>query len=96
MTVVWLEIGSHEDVSAVLPCSNYLFHELPNDIRKQAVAEMARVLRPGGLCILTDSVQLGDRDSMNASLGNFEDFNGKRKPGLPRLSPVRTPRCLSS
>lgn len=65
-------------------CSNYLFHELPNDIRKQAVAEMARVLRPGGLCILTDSVQLGDRDSMNASLGNFEDFNGKSKPGLPK------------
>jgi SAM-dependent methyltransferase len=75
-------------------CSNYLFHELPNDIRKQAVAEMARVLRPGGLCILTDSVQLGDRDSMNASLGNFEDFNGKSKPGLPRPSPVRTLKVL--
>ncbi|KAI3437854.1 hypothetical protein D9Q98_000300 [Chlorella vulgaris] len=63
------------DSSVDIVYSNYLFHELPNDIRKQAVAEMARVLRPGGLCILTDSVQLGDRDSMNASLGNFEDFN---------------------
>lgn len=55
--------------------SNYLFHELPSDAREKAAKEMARVLKPGGLLVLTDSVQLGDRASMDAALGNFGDFN---------------------
>lgn len=53
----------------------YLFHELPADVRKKAVAEMARVVKPGGIVILTDSAQSGDRDVYEASLGNFGDFN---------------------
>ena len=35
----------------------YLFHELPAGVRRAVAAEMARVLRPGGLVVLVDSVQ---------------------------------------
>ena len=55
--------------------SIYLFHELPPDVRRAAAKEMARVLKPGGLLILTDSAQLGDRLPMDASMGKFGDFN---------------------
>jgi SAM-dependent methyltransferase len=34
----------------------YLFHELPPAVRKLVAKEMARVLKPGGLLVLTDSV----------------------------------------
>lgn len=55
--------------------SVYLFHELPPEVRKAAAAEMARVLRPGGLAILTDSIQLGDRPRLDENLGRFGSFN---------------------
>lgn len=55
----------------VCPCSMcvYLFHELPAEVRKQAAAEMARVLKPGGIVILTDSMQLGDREVYEHTMG---------------------------
>jgi ubiquinone/menaquinone biosynthesis C-methylase UbiE len=40
--------------------SIYLFHELPAKARHRVIAEMARLLRPGGAAILVDSIQLGD------------------------------------
>jgi ubiquinone/menaquinone biosynthesis C-methylase UbiE len=40
--------------------SIYLFHELPHDVRRAAAAEFARVLKPGGLLVFMDSLQLGD------------------------------------
>lgn len=55
--------------------SIYLFHELPPDVRRAAAKEMARVLKPGGMLILTDSMQLGDRLPMEAGMGTFGDFN---------------------
>lgn len=64
-----------EDNSFDLIYCVYLFHELPSDVRKAAVREMARVLCPGGMVILTDSVQTGDRPSLDATLGGFGDFN---------------------
>jgi ubiquinone/menaquinone biosynthesis C-methylase UbiE len=39
----------------------YAFHEMPEEARAAAAAEMFRLLKPGGLAVLTDSVQLGDR-----------------------------------
>lgn len=51
----------------------YLFHELPLEAQHAAAAEMARVVKPGGIVVLTDSVQRGDRDSYT-QLGNFGDF----------------------
>ena len=53
----------------------YLFHELPPHIRRKTVAEMARVLKPGGVAIVTDSIQLGDRERLDSNLGRFGDFN---------------------
>ena len=53
----------------------YLFHELPEEVRKAAAMEMARVLKPGGVLCLTDSVQYGDRLTFDKTLGNFSNFN---------------------
>eukprot|EP00798_Chlamydomonas_sp_ICE-L_P005822 gene5822-6107_t len=53
----------------------YLFHELPEEARRKAVAEMYRVLKPGGLAVFTDSVQNGDRPEWDGTLTNFENFN---------------------
>ena len=55
--------------------SIYLFHELPPEIRRKAAKEMARVLKPGGMLILTDSNQLGDRLPMDSTMGAFQEFN---------------------
>ncbi|HSK41483.1 MAG TPA: methyltransferase domain-containing protein [Arenibaculum sp.] len=51
--------------------SIYLFHELPRPVRAAAAAEMARVLRPGGLLVLADSIQPGDRPHFDRMLELF-------------------------
>jgi ubiquinone/menaquinone biosynthesis C-methylase UbiE len=53
----------------------YLFHELPREVRTQVVKEMARVVKPGGVVILTDSLQQGDRPSLDKNIVNFEKLN---------------------
>jgi SAM-dependent methyltransferase len=35
----------------------YLFHELPRNARRNVVAELYRVVRPGGLVVIEDSAQ---------------------------------------
>jgi ubiquinone/menaquinone biosynthesis C-methylase UbiE len=64
------EDGSFDAVVCV-----YLFHELPREIRKQAAAEMARVVAPGGTVVFTDSIQQGDRPILDGAIGNFERMN---------------------
>jgi ubiquinone/menaquinone biosynthesis C-methylase UbiE len=49
----------------------YLFHELPPRIRRQVVAEIRRVLRPGGTVIFVDSLQTGDEPDYDATLDLF-------------------------
>ena len=58
--------GSQDLVTCI-----YLFHELPAEVRAQAVAEFARVLVPGGRAILVDSLQLGDRPQYDGLLERF-------------------------
>ncbi|KAF6266375.1 S-adenosyl-L-methionine-dependent methyltransferase [Scenedesmus sp. NREL 46B-D3] len=53
----------------------YAFHEMPEEARSAAVSEMFRLLKPGGLAVLTDSVQLGDRPQWDPTLGAFGNFN---------------------
>lgn len=43
----------------IVSCT-YLFHEIPFPVRKAVAAEMFRVLKPGGICVITDSFQRGD------------------------------------
>ena len=49
----------------------YLFHELPPRIRRAAVAEIRRVLRPGGTLIFVDSLQTGDEPDYDSTLELF-------------------------
>jgi ubiquinone/menaquinone biosynthesis C-methylase UbiE len=49
----------------------YLFHELPRHVRRAAAAEMARVLRPGGLLVFADSIQPGDSPHLDGLLELF-------------------------
>ena len=53
----------------------YLFHELTQEVRQKIVSEMNRILKPGGVVVFTDSIQLGDRPELDANIDNFTDFN---------------------
>ncbi len=48
------------DASVDIAVSIYLFHELPPKIRSLAAREIARVLKPGGIFVLGDTIQYGD------------------------------------
>ena len=51
--------------------SVYLFHELPSAARRTVLAEMYRVLRPGGLLVIEDSAQLAESGELAFFLGRF-------------------------
>ena len=59
-----------DDSQDIVTCI-YLFHELPPEVRKSVAAEIARVLRPGGLFIMIDSLQTGDRPDWDGLLELF-------------------------
>jgi ubiquinone/menaquinone biosynthesis C-methylase UbiE len=61
----WIE-GAAEylpfaDASIDIVTSSFVFHELPKKVRAQVMAEMARVLKPGGRAVIVDSVLETDR-----------------------------------
>ncbi len=49
----------------------FLFHELPPEVRRRVTAEIARVLKPGGLFAFVDSLQMGDRPGWDGLLEGF-------------------------
>ena len=53
----------------------YLFHEMPAEARAAAAAEFARVAKLGGVVVLTDSIQLGDRPALDDKMSNFGKLN---------------------
>lgn len=64
-----------DDESQDIVVNIYMFHELELGVLRQVAREMGRVLKPGGLLVFTDSIQLGDRPMLDANLGNFKKFN---------------------
>ena len=59
------------DASVDIVTSIFLFHELPPDVRRQVTAEIARVLKPGGLFVFLDSLQMGDKPGWDGLLEAF-------------------------
>lgn len=51
--------------------STYLFHEVPRSIRRDIISEAKRVLKPGGLFVLVDSLQAGDNPVFEGALKLF-------------------------
>ena len=69
MSPLNLVLGKAEDMPFenesydILNCV-YLFHELPNEVRRECAKEFFRVLKPGGLLAFNDSIQGNDRIGM--------------------------------
>lgn len=49
----------------------YLFHELPPRVRRDVAREIARVLKPGGVLVLADSIQTNDAPDLDQMLEYF-------------------------
>ena len=54
------------DASQDIVTAIYLFHELPPKVRTIVAKEIARILKPGGLFVLVDSIQPGDTPGFEA------------------------------
>jgi len=52
----------------------YLFHELPPKVRPRVAAELARVLKPGGLLAFADSLQTVDEPRVGRLIEAFPAF----------------------
>jgi ubiquinone/menaquinone biosynthesis C-methylase UbiE len=61
------------DAGVDIATSIFLFHELPPQVRREVAAEIARVLRPGGLLVFLDSLQLGDRPGWDGLIEGFPE-----------------------
>jgi ubiquinone/menaquinone biosynthesis C-methylase UbiE len=62
------------DASLDLVTSSFLLHELPKKVRGQALSEMVRVLKPGGLLVIVESLQKGDRPEWDGLLDLFPHY----------------------
>ena len=49
----------------------YLFHELPRTVREKVLQEFFRVLEPGGILVLADSIQVSDSPDFTQIMENF-------------------------
>ncbi len=59
------------DASFDIVAAVYLFHELPPKIRVEVASEIARLLKPGGVFVLVDTIQYGDEPGFDTLLENF-------------------------
>lgn len=58
--------GSFDVVTSI-----FMLHELPRHVRRQALAEMRRVLTPGGLLVIADAAQPRDAADLAPALSQF-------------------------
>jgi ubiquinone/menaquinone biosynthesis C-methylase UbiE len=63
-----------DDASLDIVVSSFLMHELPTEVRVAALKETARVLKPGGLAVVVDSIQRGDQPSWDGLLDLFPHY----------------------
>lgn len=61
----------YADATFDVATSVYPFHELPRNARRRVMAELVRVVRPGGLLVLEDSAQHADSPELAAVLAGF-------------------------
>jgi ubiquinone/menaquinone biosynthesis C-methylase UbiE len=59
------------DASADILTCIFLYHELPSDVRRQVTTEIARILKPDGLFVFLDSLQMGDRPAWDGLIEGF-------------------------
>ena len=55
--------------------SVFLFHELPPDVRQNVINECYRVMKPGGMLVLCDSIQASDAPEIKVTIENFPKYN---------------------
>ena len=76
----WRSVDIIQDMAEAMPVENasfdmavsiYLFHELPARVRPLVLSEVFRVLKPGGLFVLADSLQFADRPALDGLLEYF-------------------------
>jgi ubiquinone/menaquinone biosynthesis C-methylase UbiE len=63
-----------KDASIDAVVSIYLFHELPPRVRAAVAREIMRVLKPGGLFVLADTIQYGDVPNCDGLIASFPDL----------------------
>ncbi|MGN6148225.1 MAG: class I SAM-dependent methyltransferase [Rhizomicrobium sp.] len=63
-----------KDASVDIAVSIYLFHELPPKVRAAAAKEIARVLKPGGIFVLADTIQYGDAPEFDGLIDVFPEL----------------------
>lgn len=66
-----IEQAPFDDASFDAGTCVYLFHELPPRVRREAVREIARTVKPGGVVVLADSIQTGDAADLDRMLEYF-------------------------
>jgi len=78
----WPQVETIEGQAEALPFADnsfdaivnvYLFHELPPRVRPKIIEEAARVLKPGGVFIIADSLQFGDNPKLDGILEYFPE-----------------------
>lgn len=60
-----------DNASVDAAVSIYLFHELPPKIRAAVAREIARVLKPGGIFVLAETIQYGDLPDCDGLIETF-------------------------
>jgi ubiquinone/menaquinone biosynthesis C-methylase UbiE len=63
-----------KDNSIDIAVSIFLFHELPPKVRAAAGVEIARVLKPGGIFVLADTIQYGDAPDFDGLIEVFPEL----------------------